>query len=337
MGRGVVALCAVVLLGGCGADGDPAPVADREASVAPTATTPMSSIATSATTSLPATVPTPLPVIAERRPMTPDERARIDSERPLECEHVGGATWDYGGTPIEDDPGGQTSQEALLNVIAELDTDAGVRLHVVPETGWIELVDVGATSFVHDAREWRYIVRFATYEPGGVYRPLSATQCQPDGYVAPTDPPTSPPATRAPYVATTVDPDAGTLPLPGGYRIAGPVVSALSCEETGRSCDAMEALLTGALTLEGQCLYVVSGDQRVTVVWPAGTTWNDERGMLQIADGLLVGMGEEISIGGGYVGAEGVVELLGIDELPPLLTECAATGASESYFYAGTL
>jgi hypothetical protein len=269
--------------------------------------------------------------------MKPDERARIDSDRPLTCEHAGGANWDYDGSPIEDDIGGETSEEALLAVIADLDTDGGVRLGWLPESGWIELVDDGSTTFVHDATEWRFLVSFATYEPGGVYRPQSATLCQPDGYAPPTDPATLPPVTLPPYVETTVDLSFGSLPLPGGYEIAGPVLSALGCEVTGRSCAAMEALLTGVLRLDGQCLYVVTNDEPVTVVWPAGTAWNDEHGMLQHADGTLVGMGEEISIGGGYVGAQGVAALLGIDELPPILTECAAAATQDAYYwYAGT-
>ena len=269
--------------------------------------------------------------------MTPDERARIDGERPLECEHAGGANWDYDGSPIEDDIGGETSEEALLAVIAHLDTDGGVRLGWLPESGWIELVDDGSTTFVHDATEWRFLVSFATYEPGGVYRPQSATLCQPDGYAPPTDPATLPPVTLPPYVETTVDLSFGSLPLPGGYEIAGPVVSALGCEVTGRSCATMAALLTGVLRLDGQCLFVVTDEQLVTVVWPTGTGWNDEQGMLQRADGALVGMGEEISIGGGYVDAPSVAALLGIDELPPILTECAAAATEPAvYWYAGT-
>jgi hypothetical protein len=126
--------------------------------------------------------------------MKPDERARIDSDRPLTCEHAGGANWDDDGSPIQDDIGGEISEEALLAVIADLDTDGGVRLGWLPESGWIELVDDGSTTFVHDANEWRFLVSFATYEPGGVYRPQSATLCPPDGYAPPTDPATLPPA-----------------------------------------------------------------------------------------------------------------------------------------------
>jgi hypothetical protein len=153
---------------------------------------------------MPATSPAELPVIVERRLITLAERVRIDSERPLDCEHVGGANWDYDDSPIEDDVGGHTSEEALLAVIAELDTDGGVRLGRLPETGWIELVDDGLTTFVHGAGGWRYIVRVASYEPGGVYRPQSATLCQPDEYVPPIDAPTLSPATPSPSVETTV-------------------------------------------------------------------------------------------------------------------------------------
>ena len=138
-------------------------------------------------------------------------------------------------------------------------------------------------------------------------------------------------------LATTVDLSFGSLPLPGGYEIAGPVVSALGCEVTGRSSATMAALLTGVLRLDGQCLYVVTDEQLVTVVWPAGTGWNDEQVMMQRADGALVGMGEEISIGGGYVDAPGLAALLGIDKLPPILTEsAAATTELAVYWYAGT-
>jgi hypothetical protein len=113
-------------------------------------------------------------------------------------------------------------------------------------------------------------------------------------------------------------------------------VAALPCETTGRSCAAMEALLTGVLELDGMCLYVASGGERTTVVWPAGTGWSEEQGMLQLADGTLAGIGEQISIEGGYADALRVAHLLGVDgELPSLLTDCAAASPA-GYWYAAT-
>ena len=201
---------------------------------------------------LPATAPPAMPVIVERRAMTPDEHARIDGERPLECEHAGGANWDYDGSPIEDDIGGETSEEALLAVIADLDTDGSVRRGRLPESGWIELVDDGSATFVHDATEWRILVRFATYEPGGVYRRQWATLCPPDGYVPPTDPATLPPVTLPPYVETTVDLSFGhchclaVTRLPGRWCRRWGAMSPVAAARRWRRCSPVCSGWTGS-------------------------------------------------------------------------------------------
>lgn len=63
----------------------------------------------------------------------------------------------------------------------------------------------------------------------------------------------------------------------------------------------MTALITGALALDGDCLYVASNGMRIPVLWPYGTRWDREATSVVLADGRMISVGEQVDGGGGYI------------------------------------
>lgn len=65
--------------------------------------------------------------------------------------------------------------------------------------------------------------------------------------------------------------------------------------------EAMQALLTGKLVVEGDCLRV--GEH--LLIWPYGFTVRDDNGVVEVRDetgGTVAHVGEEVKLGGGQVG-----------------------------------
>lgn len=74
-----------------------------------------------------------------------------------------------------------------------------------------------------------------------------------------------------------------------------------------------DAEVTGALVVEGDCLYLDPGDpgERFPVVWPAATSWDAETGRVLLANGESVGPGDRVWGGGGYYGVANVEAVAG--------------------------
>lgn len=56
------------------------------------------------------------------------------------------------------------------------------------------------------------------------------------------------------------------------------------------------ALIEGPLTMSGGCLLV----GEFPVVWPYGTTWDEDAQAVRLSDGRVVALGDRVSGGGGY-------------------------------------
>ncbi len=204
-------MTATAVLAACGDDELPAAASTQASNttVAAVVTTPVPPPTSTAASSSVATATVATgQLVIERRSATDEELRRLD-EYDLDCDHVGGYNWDYG--PIgDDDPTGRTSDDALVDAITEINDDARRELgepetfDYVPTSGWLELTSGGGSHFVHADDEWRFVVAVGGDADIGVWRHHSATLCQPAGYVPPTDPSTTPPSTRPPYVETTV-------------------------------------------------------------------------------------------------------------------------------------
>ena len=90
--------------------------------------------------------------------------------------------------------------------------------------------------------------------------------------------------------------------------------------------DAAEIL--GTLVLEDDCLFIDDSGFRFTIVWPIGTTWDDESQTLALNDGQTVAIGQSISGGGGYSNVE-VLETLIAPEATALAAACVDNEFSE--------
>ena len=64
----------------------------------------------------------------------------------------------------------------------------------------------------------------------------------------------------------------------------------------------MEALFTGKLELRGKCLYAVSGEEAILIIWPPKFTLDTTGGTMRVLDGngkAVAEVGKPISMGGG--------------------------------------
>jgi hypothetical protein len=74
----------------------------------------------------------------------------------------------------------------------------------------------------------------------------------------------------------------------------------------------MDAEIRGILQLDGECLYV-EGDERYPVLWPAGTTWNEDDRAVVTSAGETLRAGDAVHGGGGYLHLDEVARLAGDD------------------------
>lgn len=82
-----------------------------------------------------------------------------------------------------------------------------------------------------------------------------------------------------------------------GY-VDGPVLTSERPSLLGG--EGMDAIVGGTVTLDDGCLYLVSGDVAVPVLWPHGTSWNDDAPAV-ILDDVEVEPGMQVTGSGGYV------------------------------------
>ncbi|WP_346385449.1 hypothetical protein [Nocardioides sp.] len=101
-------------------------------------------------------------------------------------------------------------------------------------------------------------------------------------------------------------------------RIDGPVLVSDAHWEAG-----MAALIRGPVRLVGDCLFIGSAP----VIWPTGTTWDDEADAVVLNDGTLVAVGATVSGGGGSLSAADVAGVFN-EELADAVRACAPNGRS---------
>lgn len=121
-----------------------------------------------------------------QRPITASELDRIDDDGGggvVDCDDVGGATWDYGAVD-ERSERGRVPSDALSDALDDLNRDLeheGVDFRM-PATGWLQLNHDDGTwvTFVHEPASWRYLIEVGGDPDTGVWRHHSATLCQPE-------------------------------------------------------------------------------------------------------------------------------------------------------------
>lgn len=86
-----------------------------------------------------------------------------------------------------------------------------------------------------------------------------------------------------------------------------------------------DAAIEGTLTRDGDCLFV--GDEapgsRFAVLWPFGTSWDDQSEEVVLFDGTRIALGATLSAGGGYPYADGLQRLADEDDLIERADACA--------------
>lgn len=102
--------------------------------------------------------------------------------------------------------------------------------------------------------------------------------------------------------------------------VDGPV---MRYPDSSGSGDGMDALVSGVLVLDGDCLYVARDGERrgYPVLWPSGTTWNDDAQAVVTPAGEMLPVGDEVAGGGGYLYL-GYIERVAGTEAAELAREC---------------
>lgn len=96
----------------------------------------------------------------------------------------------------------------------------------------------------------------------------------------------------------------------GEATVDGPVMTS----PASTSDEGMGAEVTGALSFDGQCVFISHPDQpEITypVLWPEGTRWQRDPPAVVLPDGVTAAMGSVVAGGGGYLYVDGVVGMAG--------------------------
>lgn len=98
----------------------------------------------------------------------------------------------------------------------------------------------------------------------------------------------------------------------------------------------MDAIVGGALTFDGECLYLVSGEIEYPVVWPHGASWDDDPPSVRI-DGQRIEPGMSVTGSGGYVPLvrDNLVRAAGA-AVADAAIECAGPTGEIAYFNEGS-
>lgn len=94
-------------------------------------------------------------------------------------------------------------------------------------------------------------------------------------------------------------------------RVDGP----LMISPPNESAEQLAAIVSGEITMDGECLYLQSEDPaiRYPVVWPDGVRWNAEVPGVELPSGELAKIGDIVYGGGGYFYADDVGRIAGAD------------------------
>lgn len=121
--------------------------------------------------------------------------------------------------------------------------------------------------------------------------------------------------------STTGESTGSSLPPDFAGGVDGPVMFAPGPPSQGGD----DALIEGALVRDGDCLFAGGGTPgaRFAVLWPFGTTWDDDAQEVIAPDGTRIPVGSTFSAGGGYGSPETLQQLLDTDALAERADACA--------------
>ena len=126
----------------------------------------------------------------------------------------------------------------------------------------------------------------------------------------------------------TVEHDASSVEAESdsGGGVDGPLMYAAARSDTE---DAMAAMIIGTLELDGECLYTTFDGNRYPVLWPHGTTWDENNSSVVLANGTSLALGTELDGGGGYMNIDVFSDVVDNDSAVSLARRCAEAPSFE--------
>lgn len=94
--------------------------------------------------------------------------------------------------------------------------------------------------------------------------------------------------------------------------------------------DAIAAVISGDLSLEGGCLRLGSAP----AVWPRGTTWNASTEAVSLPSGATLALRSNVRAGGGYIHGAPLSDMLG-DQASAAVAVCACANTDVAVLNAG--
>lgn len=90
----------------------------------------------------------------------------------------------------------------------------------------------------------------------------------------------------------------GSTPIIGQGEVDGPVSTS---DRPGIARSGNDAIVAGTLVQKGDCALLESEGSVHAVLWPYGTSWDESTRSVRLSSGTLVGSGDRVSGGGGYL------------------------------------
>ena len=125
-------------------------------------------------------------------------------------------------------------------------------------------------------------------------------------------------------VPTTIEPPTTTMPI-ADLDINGGVDGAVAYAPGPWVDGGEDAVISGVLSLDGNCLYVgdLPAGARNTVIWPYTTRWQDDPPAVVQHDGSTIEVGQRVDAGGGYGDVDSLIERGYSEALTRRLDQCA--------------
>ena len=121
----------------------------------------------------------------------------------------------------------------------------------------------------------------------------------------------------------------------GAGAVDGPVLTS----PPGPGDSAMEAQVRGTVEIRGDCLMLVQEDfpdaPAYPVVWPAGTTWQEDPPAVVLEDGRVVEPGTSVVGAGGDLQRDGIEGLVG-SAVADAAGDCAGETGEIAFFNIGS-
>ncbi|MCU1388881.1 MAG: hypothetical protein JWL72_2219 [Ilumatobacteraceae bacterium] len=94
--------------------------------------------------------------------------------------------------------------------------------------------------------------------------------------------------------------------------------------------------MEGPIVLRGDCVGFANGDGFAVIIWPKGTHWIEATSEVALEDGMIVGLGADVQLGGGFEQVQFLDRYpIGGAEMKASVLTCKGVTPGDKAWYAG--